>query len=82
MINKNIYFNIIKKLKYNNTSMNEINLEAQIKKYKSELSEQELIVLNIAIEHLGSSFDISKSIGFMEWKKENLNKLNNIKNKN
>ena len=49
--------------------MNEMNLEEQLKKYKSELTEQELIVLNIAIEHLGSSFDMSKSIGFIEWKK-------------
>ena len=57
--------------------MNEMNLEEQLKKYKSELTEQELIVLNIAIEHLGSSFDMSKSIGFIEWK----SKINNNNNK-
>ena len=46
-------------------------LESQIEEYLSELSEQERIVLNIAREHLETSFDISKSIGFLEWKKRN-----------
>tara|TARA_B100000767_G_C19706327_1_gene510697 strand:- start:98 stop:280 length:183 start_codon:yes stop_codon:yes gene_type:complete len=46
-------------------------LESKIEKYLSELSEQERIVLNIAREHLETSFDISKSIGFLEWKKRN-----------
>lgn len=38
--------------------------------YKDSLSEQEQIVLKIAIEHLESSFDIEKSIGYLEWLKK------------
>ena len=51
--------------------MNDKNLEKLLKEYKSQLTEQENIILDIAIEHLGSSFDITKSIGFIEWKKKN-----------
>ena len=39
----------------------------RIRKYISQLSAQELKVLNIAKEHLGSSFNIEKSIGFLKW---------------
>ena len=39
--------------------------------YKDSLSEQEQIVLKIAIEHLESSFDIEKSFGYLEWLKNN-----------
>lgn len=39
----------------------------KIEEYLSSLNEQERIVFNIAKEHLGSSFDIEKSIGFLEW---------------
>jgi|TARA_B100000767_G_scaffold16520_1_gene15436 hypothetical protein len=53
--------------------MNEMNLTEQFKKYKTQLTEQEIIVLNIAIDHLGSSFDMSRSIGFIEWQKNNTN---------
>lgn len=42
-----------------------------ITNYKDSLSEQEQIVLKIAIEHLESSFDIEKSIGYLEWLKNN-----------
>jgi hypothetical protein len=42
-------------------------MEKLIEKYISEFTEQERIVFNIAKEHLGSSFDIEKSIGFLEW---------------
>jgi hypothetical protein len=62
--------------------MNEMNLTEQFKKYKSELTDQEIIVLNIAIDHLGSSFDMSRSIGFIEWQKNNMDdNENNKKNK-
>ena len=43
-----------------------------IKKYVDQLNEQEKIVLNIAKDHLQSSFDITKSIGFQEWLKTQL----------
>jgi hypothetical protein len=42
-------------------------MEKLIEEYISEFTEQERIVFNIAKEHLGSSFDIEKSIGFLEW---------------
>lgn len=62
--------------------MNEMNLTEQFKKYKTELTEQEIIVLNIAIDHLGSSFDMTRSIGFIEWQKNNMDdNENNKKNK-
>ena len=44
--------------------------EELIEAYIAQLNEQEQIVLNIAIEHLQSSFDISKSIGYQEWLKK------------
>lgn len=40
-----------------------------INEYKNQLSVQEKLVLNIASCHLGSSFDITKSIGFIKWSK-------------
>lgn len=45
--------------------------EELIAQYKDSLSEQERIVLKIAIDHLESSFDIEKSIGYLEWLKNN-----------
>ncbi len=57
--------------------MNNKNLEKLLKEYKSQLTEQENIILDIAIEHLGSSFDITKSIGFIEWKKKITHNKNN-----
>ena len=43
-----------------------------IDKYISTLSNIELIVLKIAEEDLQTSFDITKSIGFLEWVDKNL----------
>ena len=39
-----------------------------IKEYLESLTETERIALEIARNHLGSSFDISKSIGFLRFK--------------
>tara|TARA_Y100000389_G_C17321464_1_gene443288 strand:- start:227 stop:418 length:192 start_codon:yes stop_codon:yes gene_type:complete len=47
--------------------------EEYIKIYKEQLSEIENIVLEIAINNLETSFDIVKSIGFIEWKDNYLN---------
>lgn len=41
-----------------------------IQEYIDSMTEQERIVLEIAKDHLGSSFDILKSIGFETWLKE------------
>ena len=38
-----------------------------IDSYIEQLSEQEKLVLDIAINHLESSFDIVRSIGYKEW---------------
>jgi hypothetical protein len=40
------------------------------KAYIASMSEQERMVLSIAQDHLESSFDIERSIGFISWKKE------------
>lgn len=42
-----------------------------IDEYKNQLDEMEKIVLDVAIEQLGSSFSIEKSIGFLKWKEKN-----------
>ena len=39
----------------------------KIDEYISQMSEQERLVLKIATEHLGTSFDIEKSIGYLNW---------------
>jgi len=38
--------------------------------YLESLSDKEKVVLQLAIKHLGSSFDIKKSIGYQEWTKK------------
>jgi len=45
--------------------------DALIAKYKLQLSEQQLKALELAQNHLGTSFNIRKSNGFKEW----LNKM-------
>lgn len=40
-----------------------------VKLYIEQMTPQEKLVFNIAQEHLESSFDIEKSIGFKEWRK-------------
>ena len=46
-------------------------IDIQIKDYISQLTPIERKVLKIAEEHLESSFDIKKSIGFIEWLQDN-----------
>lgn len=43
--------------------------EELIQEYIDSMTEQEKIVMEIAKDHLGSSFDILKSIGFETWLK-------------
>ncbi len=43
--------------------------------YIEQLSEDEKIVYKIAVEHLGSSFDLEKSIGFISWYNKNHNNI-------
>lgn len=42
-----------------------------VKQYIENLSIKEKIAYEIAKEDLQSSFDITKSIGFLSWKKKN-----------
>ena len=55
-------------------SPNKDNVECMgvyIKKYIDSLDEKEKIAYNIAINHLESSFNIEKSIGFIKWLEKN-----------
>ena len=42
-----------------------------INEYLQSLSAQETQTLEIAKDHLGSSFNITKSIGFIKWNEKN-----------
>lgn len=53
--------------KQSNNEMNKQSTNEMIQKYMEEMTEQEKLVLKIAQDHLGTSFDIEKSIGFKEW---------------
>ena len=47
--------------------------------YVQQLDPKELIIYNIAKDHLGSSFNLELSIGFIKWKKSY---ISNKKNRN
>ena len=42
--------------------------EAQVDKYLDSLNELEKKTLEIAKSHLGTSFNLKKSVGFLKWK--------------
>jgi len=48
-------------------------LEIQLQNYLDSLSEKEKQTLEIAKDHLQTSFCLEKSIGFLEWLKLNNN---------
>lgn len=54
---------------------NVITIDMLKRKYLSSLDEKEKIAYNIATEHLGSSFNLEKSIGFQKWLKKNNNNI-------
>lgn len=41
--------------------------ELLIEQYIAQMTEQEKLVLEIAVDHLETSFDIVRSIGYKEW---------------
>jgi hypothetical protein len=43
--------------------------EELLKMYLATLDEKEIIGYEIARDHLGSSFDLSKSLGYLHWLK-------------
>lgn len=47
--------------------MEETIIQAKVAEYIAQLNDKEKIAYNIAKDHLGTSFSIVKSIGFMEW---------------
>ena len=49
------------------------NEEVCLQQYLNTLDEKELLAYNIAKEHLGMSFQLEKSIGYLDWKKQNNN---------
>ena len=51
-----------------------------VDKYISSLSEKELQAYHIAKSHLGSSFSLEKSKGFIEWKIRHEINVNNTGN--
>lgn len=46
-------------------------IESLLQMYLDSLSEKEIMAYNIAKHHLGTSFSLPKSNGFLEWKKQN-----------
>jgi hypothetical protein len=50
----------------------------QIKEYLISLTEKEKKAYEIAKSHLGMSFQIEKSVGFLKWKKEKENEIENL----
>lgn len=46
-----------------------LEVQESVKKYLEQLGDKERIAYLIAKEHLGTSFDIAKSIGYITWKK-------------
>jgi len=46
-----------------------VEVQESIAKYLEQLGDKERIAYQIAKEHLGSSFDVVKSIGYITWKK-------------
>lgn len=53
----------------------EITIENLKKNYINSMNEKEQIAYKIAKEHLGSSFNLEKSIGFQKWLKKNSNNI-------
>lgn len=45
-------------------------MKTNLELYLNSLTEKEMKSYLIAKDHLGSSFDLSKSVGFINWKKD------------
>jgi hypothetical protein len=53
----------------------EITIDHLKTNYINSMDEKEKIAYKIAKEHLGSSFNLEKSIGFQKWLKKNSNNI-------
>jgi hypothetical protein len=68
-------------LKEENKTISTLDVDEDIQDYIFQLGEKEKIAYKIAMDHLGTSFSLKKSIGYKEWKKKCIqNQINtNIK---
>lgn len=48
-----------------------IDADINVETYENQLTDLELVALKIAREHLESSFNMNKSIGYLEWVEKN-----------
>tara|TARA_X000000950_G_scaffold32747_1_gene35203 strand:+ start:3069 stop:3260 length:192 start_codon:yes stop_codon:yes gene_type:complete len=55
------------------TYLKSVKNSISVKEYIKTLTDMELQTLEIAIDHLESSFNIEKSIGYVKWLKNNAN---------
>jgi len=63
------------KIKVKKKIKKKITIEDLKKNYVNSMDEKEQIAYKIAKEHLGSSFNLEKSIGFQKWLKKNSNNI-------
>ena len=49
-------------------------MDKEVESYLKTLNEKEKVAYNIAKDFLKTSFNIHKSLGFIQWKKTNQNK--------
>tara|TARA_A100001015_G_scaffold172435_1_gene191626 strand:+ start:1225 stop:1377 length:153 start_codon:yes stop_codon:yes gene_type:complete len=49
-------------------------LQELVEEYIKSLNDKEKKAYEIAVKDLGSSFDVTKAIGFLKFKKEKINK--------
>ena len=80
MIRKNIYYYFYTKYNMDNkqNSNSDANAKAtvtgtnELNEFLKSLNEKERISLEIAKEHLGTSFDYYRCNGFVDWKKKQI----------
>ena len=68
-MSSNIILNISEKEQHVENVDNSHYVEEKVSLYIQQLTEQQKIVLNIAKEHLATSFCIEKSLGYLNWLK-------------
>lgn len=63
------------RIKKKKISEKKVTMEDLKNNYIDSMDEKEKIAYKIAKEHLGSSFNLEKSIGFQKWLKKNSNNI-------
>ena len=80
MIRRNIYYSFYTKYNMDNKQNSNANTDAkttvtgtnELNEFLKSLNEKERISLEIAKEHLGTSFDYYRCNGFVDWKKKQI----------